>query len=175
MPAGTSLPAKEWGGIPQAPLGAGGVGLSYTNFDWIRPGLAVGACPDAPSLLAGLFDAVVDLRPLPEPELPALYGDLGIAYRAFPLRDGHLPPGGVGALESLLAWIAARRAAEARVLVHCQGGSSRAPFVTACYLLRAEGGDADDVVRDIQRRRPPAALMAPTFRAVLRQLGGRAE
>ncbi|MBX5491042.1 MAG: dual specificity protein phosphatase family protein [Chloroflexi bacterium] len=143
----------------------------YTNYDFVRPWLAVGGAPDAPEALAGRFQAVLDLRPEVPAELAERYRRLGIVYRPFPLRDGALPAGGVAVLDPVVAWVAEQHAAGERVLIHCQGGGSRAPFVAAYVLLRLEGGDAAALLRDLQRRRPAAAQMATVFRQVLLAAG----
>lgn len=139
----------------------------YTNYDFVRPWLAVGGAPDAPEALAGRFQAVLDLRPEVSAELDERYRQLGIAYRQFPLHDGVLPDGGLPVLDPVVSWLAEQRAAGRRVLVHCQAGASRAPFVAAYALLRLEGGDAAALLHELQRRRPAAAQMASAFREAL--------
>ena len=145
----------------------------YSNYAELRPGLCVGGEPVAAQAVAGRFEAVLDLRPTPECGLAEDYAALGIGYRHYPLRDGQVPVGGLDALAPLMAWIGAQRAADRRVLIHCQGGSSRAPFIAACYLLQTEGGAPDAVLRDVLARRPQAALMALAFRQTLRQASQR--
>lgn len=145
----------------------------YTNYDFVRPWLAVGGAPDAPEALAGRFQAVLDLRPEVPAELAERYRRLGIVYRQFPLHDGVLPDGGLSALDPLVAWLAEQQAAGRRVLVHCQAGASRGPFMAAYALLRLEGGATMAVLRDVQRRRPAAAQMAAVFRQALLAAGTR--
>jgi protein-tyrosine phosphatase len=61
----------------------------------------------------------------------------GITYVQIPIRDAHPVP--FETIDQVISAIA-RNIAAGPVLIHCAGGMSRSPIMTAIYLTSSDGG-----------------------------------
>ena len=139
---------------------------------WITDRLAVGAIEDAmrpQRLLRAGIGGVLALNRFPSlTHVPAL------EWVRVTLIDGagNQPDVILGAIEALEALLRRHR-----VLVHCDEGLSRAPFVAACSLARQDGLSFDEALALVTRRHPaaridPALLALPRTAALQRPLNG---
>jgi protein-tyrosine phosphatase len=106
------------------------------NLSWITADLAVGgalACGDAARLVAEhRVGHVVDLREEAcddEAELAAA----GVRFLRLPVTDNHAPT--QDQLDAGVAFAEAARAAEGRLLIHCQHGIGRSATLALCVLV----------------------------------------
>jgi protein-tyrosine phosphatase len=91
-----------------------------------------------------------------------------ITYLHIPIEDEKKIP--VGQFNAIIAAIA-EHIRRGKVLVHCGGGVSRAPVMTAAYLQLVGYADFDTALAEIAELRPivsPSAILAASVKVHLR-------
>ncbi len=127
------------------------------SLAWVTPALAQGPAPRrshvAALARAGLH-SVLDLRAEAADDA-ALMARHGLRYRRVPMVDLVAP--GADVLKEAVEWALSEMAADRRVLVHCQAGAGRSPFVACAVLLRM-GYDLQQAYQTVRRLRPEMTL-----------------
>ena len=123
---------------------------TYSDYDWVEEGLSVGAAPADASEVGPEFDVVIDLRPDQEAYVIGLWRAGKQGYR-LPFNDpGVLPP--VPDILAILD-IAVHYLREGKsILVHCQGGISRSPLVTAMILTRRDRQPLRETMQKVKEK-----------------------
>ncbi len=139
------------------------------SLAWITPSLAQGPAPrrsQIAALASAGIDSVLDLRAeaAHDADLLARYR---LRYRRVPMEDRAAPDS--IALKEAVDWVMGELAADRRVLVHCQAGAGRSPFVVCAVLLRM-GYDLQRAYDTVRRRRPEMTLTEDQV-AALRRYG----
>ena len=134
------------------------------DLSWITPTLAVGGrvrTGDIPKLQRAGVTRVVDVRAEHQDDAAALAAH-GIELLYLPTPDTY--PLSLDDLRKGAEWVNAQRAADERVLIHCEHGVGRSVLLTAAALV-CEGYSAHDAFDLIGHKRWQAA---PNHRQVLR-------
>ena len=127
------------------------------SLAWMTPSLAQGPAPrrsQVAALARAGIHSVLDLRAEAADD-DALLTRHGLRFRHIPMADRAAPD--VDALKEAVDWVMTELAADRRVLVHCQAGAGRSPFVACAVLLRM-GYDLQRAYQTVRRRRPEMSL-----------------
>jgi protein-tyrosine phosphatase len=126
-------------------------GSTHSSIRWITADLAIGnieTAMDVDSLRAAGVGAVLGLN-----RFPSLRHVPDLVWHRVELNDG--PGNSVD--EVMRAILLLERLLERhRVLLHCDAGLSRSPFIAACYLARRLAGSFDAAFALVQTRQPAA-------------------
>lgn len=147
------------------PLAPGRPGFPPLDVSWIGQDLAIGGRVDplnVPRLATLGLGSVVDLR-AEESDDPTLLARHGIRFLhlpmpdCYPLTQQQMRDGG--------RWVAEERAADRKVLIHCQHGVGRSAMLAAAVLMGA-GLPVAEALAQIKSRRPRMALNEEQLAAV---------
>ena len=133
-------------------------------MDWINQQIAIGDIDDAMRRtkleIAGIT-AVLSLN-----WFPSFLPSDGFSWHHMPLIDGpgNQPSSLRAALETLHSLVSSGH----KVLVHCAAGTSRSPFVVACYLAPYQGFQFNEALELVAEKRTfvavnPALLLLPNL------------
>ncbi len=131
--------------------------MPYTNYNWIRDGLAIGGLVSEPEELP--FDAILSMETGAPIVLRELVTSGRIDYQWRSIIDGYcweehdeIIRRFDEAAEQLQEWLTGGK----RVLVHCVAGVSRSVTAVVWYLMRYEGMSWDEALQLIRAARPQA-------------------
>jgi atypical dual specificity phosphatase len=147
-------------------MGTGGVFLRKvrakvsdrpTGFVWVKDHvLAASGLPASRRQLEWLsrsgIKSILTLTELPLPD--SWKRGLPLTFAHVPMRD-HEPPS-VESLDSAVSFLEAEVRGGRPVLVHCLAGQGRTMCAIACYLIREEGADPSDAIKELRTLRSGA-------------------
>jgi protein tyrosine phosphatase (PTP) superfamily phosphohydrolase (DUF442 family) len=147
------------------------------DFYWLIPHLLAGrAGPaiapwDLTELWESGFRTIVSLVPVDGERIRAA----GFRHLLVPLNGGlvFLPPMRRRLIRQIIPivdFVAEELAAGRPTLVHCRKGNDRTGAVLAGYLIRHQGVDPDEAIRQLLARRP-TALRSLGFKKLVRMMG----
>lgn len=135
-------------------------------YDHIIDNIYIGPCPLKEDIddIVDRFGAILSLT---DHDDYIDYSKTNILYTHVRFEDGELP--GEESIEYCLSWIRTFKDLNKDILIHCDAGCSRSPFILALYLIKTYNLSVDFILAFIKSKRKcidPASIYVEYLRHV---------